>query len=111
MTLGPAIIALALFNRYRAPFTRPFVILGRVPLFYYLLHIPLIHAAAMVFAFIRYGPALLNHLSSNQPPPDYGYNLLVVYLVWVAVVLALYPVCRWFANLKQRRRDVWLSYF
>jgi hypothetical protein len=44
-------------------------------------------------------------------PPGWGYSLPVIYLVWTAVVLALYPLCRWFADLKQRRTDTWLSYF
>jgi hypothetical protein len=44
-------------------------------------------------------------------PPGWGYSLPVVYLVWAGVVLALYPLCRWFAGVKQRRNDLWLSYF
>jgi len=43
-------------------------------------------------------------------PPDYGYGLPVVYLAWLAAILVLYPACRWFARVKQRRRDPWLSY-
>jgi hypothetical protein len=43
-------------------------------------------------------------------PPDFGYDLWVVYVVWALVVVALYPVCRWFADLKQRRRGWWWSY-
>lgn len=110
MTLGPAMIALALFDRASGPLSRFFITFGRVPLFYYLLHIPLIHAAAVVFAIIRYGSEVKKFFDSNTPPPDYGYNLLVVYLVWIAVVLMLYPACRWFAHVKRRRRDAWLSY-
>jgi hypothetical protein len=44
-------------------------------------------------------------------PPGWGFPLPVVYLVWAGVVLALYPLCSWFAELKQRRNDAWLSYF
>jgi hypothetical protein len=44
-------------------------------------------------------------------PPGWGYSLPIVYLIWACVVLALYPLCRWFAALKQRRNDAWLSYF
>jgi hypothetical protein len=43
-------------------------------------------------------------------PSDYGFDLWVVYLVWIAIVLALYPVCRWYAGVKQRRRSAVLSY-
>jgi hypothetical protein len=45
------------------------------------------------------------------PPPGWGYSLPVVYLVWACVVLTLYPLCRWFAGVRQRRSDPWLSYF
>jgi uncharacterized membrane protein len=115
MTLGPAIIALALFERFNRervtpPLLQPLVVFGRVPLFFYIIHIPLIHALAIAFAFAKYGPALGDAFKSGRPPADYGYSLFVVYLIWVGVVLALYPVCRWFANVKRRRRDAWLSY-
>lgn len=118
MTLGPSIIALALFDREGGPgrLARPFVVFGRVPLFYYLLHVPLMHLVAVVFAYVKYGRA--EWLFLNWPPPGapqlepegYGYDLWVVYLVWLGVVVALYPLCRWFAGVKQRRRDAWLSY-
>jgi uncharacterized membrane protein len=118
MTLGPSIVAVALFDRAGGAgrLARPFVVFGRVPLFYYLLHVPLIHLAAVVFSYARYGRA--EWLFLNWPPPGapqlepagYGYDLLVVYLVWLGVVAALYPLCRWFAGVKRRRRDAWLSY-
>ena len=118
MTLGPSIIAVALFDRAReaGALARPFVVFGRVPLFYYLLHVPLIHLAAVAFAYAEYGRA--GWLFLNWPPPGapqlepqgYGYDLWVVYLVWLGVVAALYPLCRWFAGVKRRRRDAWLSY-
>jgi uncharacterized membrane protein len=120
MTLGPSILALALFDREpgREPglLARPFIVFGRVPMFYYLLHVPLMHLVAVVFAYVKYGRAewlFLNWPPPGQPqlePPDYGYNLLVVYAVWIGVVIALYPLCRWFAGIKARRRDAWLSY-
>ena len=82
-----------------------------MPLFYYLLHIPLIHLVAVVFALFKYGRANWFFLNWPQPAPEgYGYNLLVVYLVWLGTVAALYPLCRWFAGVKRRRRDAWLSY-
>lgn len=118
MTLGPAIIALALFERASTPLSVPFVILGRVPLFYYLLHLVVIHALAVAFAFARYGQA--EWMFRNPPlpvsnsvlpfPEGYGYGLVVVYAIWAGVVLSLYPACRWFANVKRRRREAWLSY-
>ncbi|MBC7931229.1 MAG: DUF1624 domain-containing protein [Rubrivivax sp.] len=120
MTLGPSIIALALFDRepVRPPglLARPFIVFGRVPMFYYLLHVPLIHIVAVVFAYVKHGRAewlFLNWPPPGAPqiePPGYGYSLWVVYAVWIGVVALLYPLCRWFAGVKARRRDAWLSY-
>jgi uncharacterized membrane protein len=113
MTLGPAITVLSFFERVNLKPSRlaqPFIIFGRVPLFYYILHLYLIHALAVVFAFIKYGPAISQLFQNGRPPDNYGYNLGVVYLVWISVVLALYPICRWFAGVKRRRKDAWLSY-
>jgi uncharacterized membrane protein len=115
MTLGPALVLLACCDRPPGPLGRVFVTFGRVPLFYYLLHVPLIHLVALAFATIRYGEAdfLYQHVLSGGSsfPADYGYGLPVVYAVWLGVVLLLYPCCRWFADLKSRNRSVWLSYF
>jgi hypothetical protein len=108
MTLGPALLLLAWFER--APYVagRPLLIFGRVPMFFYLIHLPLIHALARGAALARYGPAIFD---AEQLPSDYGYPLPVVYSIWLGVVLALYPICRWFANVKDRSRSAWLSYF
>jgi len=75
----------------------------------------LIHALAMVLAYLRFGngPFLFNPLPTMGGPPypaDYGYSLAVCYVAWIAVVAALYPLCLWFAQVKQRRHDWWLSY-
>jgi uncharacterized membrane protein len=114
MTLGPALLALALLDRPAGPLARPLIVLGRVPLFYYLLHAPLIHAIALLFALARYGHAgfLLGHPAINAPakPEGYGYGLPVVYLVSLGVVVALYPACLWFSQLKRRYPGGWLSY-
>src|SRR5262249_20406902 len=107
MTLGPALLLLAWFEGAPHLPGRPLLVFGRVPMFFYLIHIPLVHALATGAALVRYGPAVF---TAEQPPPDYGYGLPVVYGVWLAVVLALYPLCRWFAGVKRRHRTVWLSY-
>ena len=86
-------------------------------MFYYLLHLPLIHPLAIAVCYARYGHVYWMFESRTlgqfpiTPPPGWGYSLPVVYLVWVVLVLALYPPCRGFAGLKQRRSDAWLSYF
>jgi len=110
MTLGPALIALALLDRGTSRWMRPILVFGRVPLFYYLLHIPLIHGLAVVATYLQHvDDAWLFGLGIPRPAGA-GFGLAVVYLVWAAVVAALYPACRWFADLKRRRRDPWLSY-
>ena len=110
MTLGPAIAALALFDKASGRLARFFIVFGRVPLFYYILHLYLIHALAVgVGALLGYEARAFFNLFFAFPR-GYGFGLPVVYLVWIAVVLMLYPFCRWFVGVKQRRRDAWLSY-
>jgi uncharacterized membrane protein len=110
MTLGPAIALLPLRERLRGPLARAVRVYGRVPLFFYVLHLALIHALAIgVAALAGFDPRRFRHVWMFLPP-DWGYGLPVVYLVWAAVVLALYPACRWFAGVKARRREAWLSY-
>ena len=116
MTLGPAMIGLWLLDRGTPAFLRPALVIGKVPMFYYVLHFTLIHLVAVVTCYARYRSAHwmfespdLGHYPFSSPP-GWGYSLPVVYLVWAMVVIAMYPLCRWFAGLKQRRSDVWLSY-
>ena len=118
MTLGPSIFALALFDRELGAWARPVIVFGRVPLFYYLVHLPLIHGIAVLLAYVQHGsaggvlsgPTWIPRAAALYPD-GYGCGLVGVYAIWIAVILVLYPLCRWFAALKQRRRDPWLSYF
>lgn len=116
MTLGPTLALIPLLDRARGALARCTVVFGRVPFFYYILHIPLIHALALVVSRIRLGvvsPWLFtNHPMGNPPPPeDYTWGLPLLYLVWAVAVVMLYPACRWFADLKARKTHWWLSYF
>lgn len=117
MTLGPAILFLWAVDGGTPAWLRPAVIYGRVPMFYYLLHIPLIHLLAMAFCWFRYGHIywMFQSPSLNDfpitAPPGWGYSLPVVYLMWATVVASLYPLCRWFAGVRQRNKAAWLSYF
>jgi uncharacterized membrane protein len=117
MTLGPALLILGWFDRRPPRSGHPLVILGRVPLFFFLLHFSIAHALAFPFAFVRYGEAafLLKPMPSlggdlDSYPPGFGYNLSEVYLLWLVVLALSYPVCRWFAGVKERRSEWWLSY-
>jgi uncharacterized membrane protein len=117
MTLGPAMLFLWAIDAGTPRWLHPALIVGKVPMFYYLLHIPLIHLIAIAVCYARYGQI---HWMFESPtlgqfpvttPPGWGYSLPTIYLIWFIVVLTLYPLCRWFAALKQRRSDAWLSYF
>ncbi len=114
MTLGPALLVLAAFARPAGVVGRAVITIGRVPLFFYLLHVPLIHVAALAAAYVQYGRVdfLLTHplLGRGQYPQDYGFGLPAVYAVTAAVVAALYPLCWWYEGVKARSRSGWLSY-
>ena len=118
MTLGPAILVLGLIEHVRVGPSNPLLVFGRVPMFYYVLHLPLIHAVAALIAGIQFHDLafLFKHplpTAGGDPktfPADYGFGLPGVYLAWFLIVVALYFPCRWYADLKQRRRDAWLSY-
>ena len=119
MTLGPGLLALALLDRYndrlKHSVAAPLVVIGRVPLFFYIVHIYVIHLAAIAIAVAFGQPAkwLLwgAFAGIDQLPKGYGHNLPFIYLVWALICVALYFPCRWFAALKRRRRDLrWLSY-
>ncbi len=111
MTLGPAILFLALVDGFQpGPISRQIVTIGRVPLFYYLLHLPLIHGTVLLLAVATYGADFLTSAAPMTKPPGFGYSLPIVYALWVLTVLVLLPACRWFAAVKQRRTEWWLSY-
>jgi len=118
MTLGPAMIALALFEsgvNVLGPLRKPLVTFGRVPLFFYLLQWYTAHLLAIAIGWLAGQPVAFQWESPvnkfTQPPPaGVGFRLWVVYLCWLGGVLLIYPLCKWFAAVKARRRDWWLSY-
>ena len=116
MTLGPALIALAWFDRVHAEggIARILLVFGRVPLFYYVLHIYLIHAMAVIVGFWFHQPVswLWNGGFIIHPAPEgYGHGLPFVYLMWMIAVVLLYLPSKWFMEFKSRHRDWnWLSY-
>jgi uncharacterized membrane protein len=116
MTLGPALMALAAFERGTPALLRPALTIGKVPLFFFLLHFPLIHLIAVGVSAIRFGGIHWMFESPTPdkfpitPPPGWGFGLPVVYLVWAVTVVALYPLCRWYARIKAERPAPWMSY-
>ncbi len=114
MTLGPAMLFLAAVEgRGRSWLSKALITYGRVPLFFYLLQWATAHGLAIVAGRLAGKPTgyLFSDLAFGPPPPHgSGFGLGAVYLLWVLGVLMLYPLCRWFAGVKARRRDWWLSY-
>ena len=112
MTIGPGLIALGSFRTGRNGLARVIVAIGRVPFLFYVAHIALLHAMAIVVATLTIGEIdwLFRHMPAFNKPEDYGLTLPWVYALWIVALALLYPMCRWFGALKQRRKDWWLSY-
>jgi hypothetical protein len=116
MTLGPALILLGLLDRITLEslrgIGRAILVYGRVPMFYYILHLFLIHTMAILAALAFHQPAkwLFQGGVFSNTPPGYGHGLPFIYLMWITTVVMLYFPCKWFADLKARRKDWWLSY-
>lgn len=110
MTLGPALMALALIERLRGPVSEWLQLFGQVPLFYYVVHLYLIHLLAIGAGMLQGFQVDEMATIYRRLPLTYGYGLLVVYLVWGAVVGTLFPLCRWFRARKQGGRGWWWAY-
>lgn len=112
MTLGPALVGLSAADRPAGAVGRFLIVFGRVPLFYYVLHLYLIHALTLCLVYLQTGdtPAWLFSFPPGHAGEGCGFSLPVVYLIWLGVVFSLYPLCRWFAGVKRRRSDAWLTY-
>jgi hypothetical protein len=111
MTIGPGLIVLAWLEKIKAGWTHIVVIYGRVPMFYYLLHFFLIHFLCMIMFFVS------GHTWSQAADGqmifrtnDFGYSLGVVYLIWIGIVVALYPLCKRYSKYKATHDHWWLSY-
>jgi predicted acyltransferase len=118
MTIGPSLLLLSWLDRSgQQPFikepTNPFLVFGRVPMFFYILHLYVIHLLAIARAYIFRQPVdWLWHGSfwMNNTPESYGHGLSFIYTMRLLTVAMLYLPCCWFSKLKQRRKDRWLSY-
>lgn len=112
MTMGPALASLALFERWHGKVANFFIVFGRVPLFFYVAHIFLIHGLAVLAAYLTIGGpgSLVGSVKPLELPEGYGFELPIVYLVWIGVSLALYPACRWYGDVKRKSKSAVLSY-
>ena len=113
-TLGVSLLIVPVLERLRGLPARVLLAFGRTPLFTYLLHIYLVHGSALLIGLaLGFPAALFTHFILDPSPlvtAHWGFNLWVVYAVWLATLAALYPLSRWYADLKRRRRDAWMSY-
>ena len=115
MTLGPVLIILALMEGVNLSILKPFQVFGRVPMFYYVLHFSLIHLISLLLFMNKTGKSLNEidfHFSQSFGgiTTEGGYSLGITYLLWLAVVIFLYPLCVWYNRYKSTHRDWWLSY-
>jgi uncharacterized membrane protein len=110
MTIGPAITLLGALDGVHVPGASVLTVFGRVPLFFYLLHIPLIHWLANQVRYLWPPESVPSWLAAPGGPNTAGYGLPMTYLLWLPTILILWPLCWWFARLKVRHKSVWLSY-
>ncbi len=117
MTIGPAFLLLTMFEKIQNGFTNVMRIYGRVPFFYYVAHLYLVHLISAIF-FIAKGHTFQQATTIGSDLPFYflaandGYSLFIVYVVWISVVIALFPLCKWYNNYKTAHKEKWwLSYF
>lgn len=114
MTLGPGILVLGWAERHtRGAFAKALITFGRVPFFFYLLQWIAAHLLAVSASWMAGKPVaylFTNILLAPALPAGAGFSLPVVYLLWLLGVILVYPLCVWFADVKARRRDWWLSY-
>ena len=113
MTLGPAILSLAFIEKIQNKLTGFFIVFGRVPFFYYVIHFFFIHFLCVI-AFFASGYTTKDIIPKTTPflfrPDDFGYSLPVVYAIWIFVILTLYPLCKWYNKYKSNHNQWWLSY-
>jgi hypothetical protein len=115
MTMGPALLFLVAIERIRNRLPRPAIVFGRVPFFFYILHLYLIHTLAMLLLVYEgreaseYIVSASNLMSGRLS--DFGLRLEAVYVIWLVVVVLLYPICRWYQTCREKNPSKWwLSY-
>jgi hypothetical protein len=113
MTLGPALIILSLVETVQNKFSNILSMYGSVPFIYYVLHFYLIHIICVIL-FYATGHTSKDIIDVNTPfffrPLNFGFNLWIVYAIWLFVIVVLYKPCKWFDNYRKSHRQWWLSY-
>lgn len=115
ITLGPSIVFLAFAEKWGNALTEKLVVIGRVPMFFYIIHLYVIHlfaAIAAVMTGFSFSDMVIDLWITLQPElQGYGFDLWVVYVIWIVLTIALYPICSWYNNYKTEHREKWwLSY-
>ncbi len=113
MTMGPALIVLSLVENMHGPFSRKVIVFGKVPFFYYVLHVFLIHSIAWITFFATghsWNDLDFTHFRDGSLPYGSGQPLWFVYAAWITVIVILYFPCRWYSKYKATHRKWWLSY-
>ena len=116
MTLGPALLLLCVFEKSAPRILGPVALVGKVPLFFFVVHFYLIHLLAVAVSYMRYGKVDemtqspdLGHFPFSQPP-GWDVGLPKIYLLWLTVLVIMFPLCRWYEKVKRTHRSWWLSY-
>jgi len=110
MTLGPSIILLVVFERIGGWLSKFLIVFGRVPMFYYVLHIYLIHLIALILGVYQGFSLSQIAIKFTLLPENYGFGLEVTYAVWVIVIATLYPLCKWYIKFKKGKKHPFYSY-
>lgn len=115
LMLGPVLILLSWMENLRPRSLEPFRIIGRVPLFYYVLHFYLIHVSGLCAYMIAQDISWSNvdfHFNKGFGgiPPGIGFSLGWVYVAWILIVISLYPLCKWYYRYRAQHNYWWLSY-
>ncbi len=111
VTLGVACLLLAYAERISAGVKKILIPYGRVPFFYYIVHLGLISVASYVWTYFAFGKGVnLTMVPPTDWPAAYHPSLLRTYCVWLLLVAALYFPCVWYARYKARSKGWWVSY-
>ncbi len=113
LTLGVMFLILCFSEGLKSKFSDFVIVYGRVPLFYFLVHFYLIHLLMLAMVYLQgfKTPDLIFGFNFGRPKSGSGVSLFVVYLVWIGVVIVLYPVCKWYGKYKAKHKEkAWLTY-